>query len=284
MKSVFFGTDDFSIAVLDELKRAHFLPALIITAPDKPRGRGLRLSPSPAKLWAEKNNIPVSFDYLSLTTEYQLFIVASYGRIIPKRILDIPKYGALNVHPSLLPRYRGASPIESQILADEQDIGVTIMQMDEQMDHGPIVAQKSLGGKTKELRKELAKMGGELLADTIPHWIAREIKAVPQDESKATYTRKFTKADGEINLADDPRKNFLKIRAFEGSVGTYFYTKKSSPSPSFIKGGEGGGFSTQQIRVKITDAVFENNTLRLLRVIPEGKKEMSYADFLRGVR
>lgn len=294
MKIVFFGTDDFSVVVLEELKKAGFIPALIITAPDKPKGRGLVFTPSPAKIWAETNSIPVSSDYQLLTTNYSLFIVASYGKIIPKRILDIPKYGALNVHPSLLPRYRGPSPIESQILADEKDIGVSIMQMDEQMDHGPTLEYWKLDTgnwkeawppKASELRKLLAREGGKLLAETIPKWVLGEIKAVPQDESKATYTKKFTKKeDGRIDLEGDAKQNFLKIRAFEGSIGTYFYTKKSSPSPSFNKGGEGGGFSTQRIRVKITDAAFENNTFRILRVIPEGRKEMPYEDFLRGIK
>jgi len=141
MKFVFFGTDDFSVTVLDELKRADFLPSMIITVHDSRQGRGLKTLPSPAKLWAQENHIPVSSDYSLLTTDYQLFIVASYGKIIPKKILDIPEKGALNVHPSLLPKYRGASPIESQILNNEKEIGVTIMQVTEKMDAGPIVAQ-----------------------------------------------------------------------------------------------------------------------------------------------
>lgn len=270
MKFVFFGTDDFSVTVLDELKRAGLSPALIVTVPDKPRGRGLKVLPSSAKLWAEENKVPISFDYSPLTSNHQLFIVASYGKIIPKAILDIPKYGALNVHPSLLPKYRGPSPIESQILNDEKEIGVTIMQMDEQMDHGPVVAQSKSapdvnGRQTSEaarvsgaeaLRKALAEMGGKLLAKTIPEWIAGKITAVPQDESKATYTKKILKKDGEIDLVGDAYQNFLKIRAYDGSVGTYF-----------LKG---------TTRVIIKDARFENNKLVITRVIPEGKKEMDY--------
>ncbi len=266
MKFVFFGTDDFSVTVLDELKRAGFLPSLVVTMPDKPKGRGLKVLPSPAKLWAQENKIQVSFE-LTPDVAVDLFIVASYGKIIPKAILDIPKYGALNVHPSLLPKYRGPSPIESQILADEKEVGVTIMKMDEKMDHGPILAQRILENtkhssqspnipKASGLRKELAEEGGKLLAETIPKWIAGEINAVPQDESKATYTRKFIKKDGLLDLAGDPYQNFLKIRAFESSVGTYF-----------IKNNK---------RVIIKDAEFEDGKLIITRVIPEGKKEMDY--------
>ena len=237
---VFFGTDDFSVAVLEELKKAGFIPALIVTAPDRPKGRGLVLTPPPVKLWALRHGIPIlqpetldSAFNLQLTTDnLQLGVVTSYGIIISKQILDIPRRGMLNVHPSLLPKYRGATPLESQILAGEKEMGVTIMLMDEGVDHGPIVAQRTLPlsvipakagiqvPTASELRKKLSEEGGKLLAEVMLKWVAGEIKAIPQDHSKATYTKKFTKADGEINLSDDPYRNFLKIQAFEGSIGT----------------------------------------------------------------
>ncbi len=262
----FFGTDDFSIGVLEELKKAGLLPALVVTMPDAPRGRGLETLPSPVSIWAQKNNVPISFDYSALTADYTLFVVASYGKIIPKRILDIPKHGALNVHPSLLPKYRGPSPIESQILADEKDIGVTIMQMDEKMDHGPIVASYSapdvdrLQTSGAVLRSILAREGGKLLAEVMPKWAAGEIHAVPQDESKATYTRKFTKEDMQTRQPVGGFTDFLKIRAFPGKA--YF----------FVNGR----------RINVLDADFRDGKLIILRVIPEGKKEMPYSDFLRG--
>jgi len=270
MKFVFFGTDDFSVTVLDELKRAVFLPSLIITAPDRPQGRGLKILPSQAKLWAQENHIPVASDYSLLTTDYQLFIVASYGKIIPKEILTLPEKGALNVHPSLLPKYRGASPIESQILENEKEVGVTIMKMDEKMDRGPLLAQRKYSifnfqfSKASELRRILAHEGGKLLAEVMPKWVAGEIKAVPQDETNVTYTKKFVKADGLIDLIGDQFQNFLKIRAFDGSIGTYFMHGKT--------------------RVLIKDAKYEDGKLVITRVLPEGRKEMSYVDFLRGLK
>lgn len=285
MKFVFFGTDDFSVIVLDELKRAGFMPSLVVTAHDKPHGRGLKVLPSPAKLWAEENNISTvaeltpdveNFKHQVSVSAADLFIVASYGKIIPKAVLEIPKHGALNVHPSILPKYRGPSPVESQILNDEKEIGVTIMEMDEQMDHGQIVAQKRLervlapdvnGLQTsgaRLLRKILAEEGGKLLVETIQKWVSGEITVAPQDESKATYTKKILKKDGEIDLAGNAYQNFLKIRAYEGSVGTYFLKDNK--------------------RVIIKDARFENGKLVVTRVIPEGKKEMTHEEFLRGLR
>src|SRR3989344_3166071 len=148
---VFFGTPEFAVVVLDELKEHGLTPSLIVTAPDKKRGRKLLLTPQPVKIWAEKNNIsilqPEKLDSHFIQglqhTTYDLFIVAAYGKIIPKSILSLPRHGALNVHPSLLPAFRGASPIQSAILY-ANITGTTIMLMDEVLDHGHIVAQETL--------------------------------------------------------------------------------------------------------------------------------------------
>lgn len=313
IKFVFFGTDGFSVTILEALKRAGLLPALVVTQPDRPKGRGLVLNPPPAKEWAVAHNVPylqpeklhTTFNLKLSTFNFQLFVVASYGLIIPKATLDIPEHGTLNVHPSLLPKYRGATPIESQILNDEKEVGVTIMLMDAEMDHGPIVAQKKIPMQkvqnANNLQTVLANEGGALLAHVMPKWIAGKIEAMPQEHSKATYTKKFTKKDGEINLGDDPYQNFLKIQAFEDSIGTYFFV---SDSP-FVKGstrlvgGEGFkssvledsttsfsqvGTKEKRTRVIIRGAEYRDGKLHILRVVPEGKKEMSYEEFLRGLK
>src|SRR3989344_6648746 len=152
---VFWGTSPFSIGILDAFKEGGITPDVIITAPDKPKGRNLMITPPQVKIWAKQNNIPVlqpetlddSFlaDFKNFVNlmNLKLAVVASYGKIIPRVILDMPKYGTLNVHPSLLPRLRGASPIQSAILS-EDTTGVTIMLLDDKMDHGPIVAQKEI--------------------------------------------------------------------------------------------------------------------------------------------
>lgn len=294
----FFGTDNFSVGVLNELKNAGFLPTLIITAPDKPKGRGLKLTPPPIKLWALANKVNFvqpeklndSLRYKLQVTSYKVFIVASYGKIIPREILNIPKHGALNVHPSLLPKYRGASPIQAQILNDEKKVGVTIMLMDEKMDHGPVLAKRELevpsfkfsrfarriegprfckaeSGQIPnniELSKRLAEEGGKLLAKTIPKWLTREIKLIPQDENQATFCQKISKEDGLIDLNDTPRQNFLKIQAFAGWPGVHFFAERNG----------------KKIRVKITRASFADGQLKIESVIPEGKKEISYSSFL----
>lgn len=183
IKFVFFGTGDFAVKILDILYQNNFAPSLIVTATDKPKGRKMILTPSPVKIWAEKKNIKTITDYSLLSTLYSLFIVADYGKIIPKKILNIPKYGFLNVHPSLLPKFRGPSPIQSFILSGaptqgrgkKEETGTTIILLDEEMDHGPIVAQQNLDTKCplghlvskwtyKELEEKLAELGGRTFA------------------------------------------------------------------------------------------------------------------------
>jgi methionyl-tRNA formyltransferase len=277
---VFFGTPEFSAIILDELERAGYLPALIVTAPDKPRGRGLVMTPSEVKSWGIAHNIPVitpltlKDDAIAKTlqdAQCDLFIVAAYGKIIPRGTLGIPAHSVLNVHPSLLPKFRGASPIESAILSDETHTGVTIMLLDEEMDHGPIVAQrerilKNWPPKGSELTRDLAHFGGALLAEIIPEWMDG-LKAGAQDHAHATYTKKITKADGLLDLSGDPLQNYRKIQAYDEWPGAFFFTE----------------YNGKIIRVRITEAHYEEGNLTIDRVVPEGKKEMRYSDFLRGI-
>jgi len=271
---IFFGTPQFSVYVLDELKKGGIIPSLIITAPDKPKGRKLILTPPPVKVWAEENNVSVlqpiklDDDFISkLGSDHELAIVAAYGKILPQKVLDIPKYGFLNVHPSMLPKFRGASPIESAILSDEEKTGTTIMVVDAEMDHGAILAQEELKSPTLsyqflELEKELALLGGKLLIEVIPKWISGEMKGIEQNHEEATFTKKITKEDGLINLDGNPNENYKKFKAFSEWPRTYFFTEK-------------------KIRVIIKEAELKNGKFVIKRVIPEGKKEMDYEVFLK---
>src|SRR5690606_9907825 len=139
-----------------------------------------------------------------ITEEWDLFVVFAYGLIMPKWLIELPKFGTLNIHPSLLPKLRGASPIRTSLLQNMEDMGVTIMLMDERMDHGPIVAQMPLSLPEpvpgRKLDFTLAKMGGDLLVDTIPKWIKGEITPQEQDHANATYASKITKEMGELTL------------------------------------------------------------------------------------
>ncbi len=281
LRFAFFGTPEFAVIILDELEKAGFTPALVVTAPDKPKGRKLIVTGSEVKEWAATRNITIYTpenirrDEVFVATlknaDCELFIVAAYGKIIPKEILEIPKKGTLNVHPSLLPKFRGPSPIESVILSEEKGTGVTIMELDLEMDHGPILAQRewvhsNWPPKGSDLTRDLAHAGGALLAEIIPDWMSG-MKAHPQDHALATFTKKITKEDGLIDLSQDPLLNYKKIMAYDGWPGAYFFTE----------------YNGKKIRVRIILAHYEEGTLTIDRIVPEGKKEMRYDDFLRGI-
>jgi methionyl-tRNA formyltransferase len=278
----FFGTPSFVKGMLDTLTERGFPPTLIITQPDAPQGRGLVVTPSPVKEWALAHEIDVATpenlkpenipDEL-LNSEWDLFIVASYGSIIPKVLLDKPKHGTINYHPSLLPKLRGASPYRSAILLDQRDaVGISIIELDEEMDHGPILAQARItldewpvGALL--LEGLLAEQGAELLAETIPSLLDGTIVPEEQNHAEATVTKKIKKEDGLLNLSDDGYQNYLKYCALEGWPGTFFFAKR-------------GG---KEIRVKIVEAEYKDGTFTPTRVIPEGKSEMAYEDFMRGI-
>jgi len=289
IKIAFFGNSEFSLIVLEEMKKLGIIPELVVTTIDKPQGRKMILTKTPTKVWAENNSIeyveatklkdPKFLDFIS---NYNLFIVASYGKIIPKEVIDLPKYKTLNIHPSLLPKYRGSSPLQSQILNDEKDVGVTIMLIDEQVDHGAIISQRKVqianwpvGFET--LQRLLAKEGSILLAEILPKWIKEEIKEKEQNHAEATFTKKVEKIDGLIKLSDDPYKNYLRILAYENWPHAYFEADKKVLINEDV-------FGQKKVRVIIKVADFKDGLLKILRVVPEGKKEMDYESFLNGLK
>ena len=267
-----------SVFVLDELAKLNLKPTFIVTTPDKPQGRKLIMTPNVVKQWALRHSIPV-FDpakldsaFLDLLRSHQcdVYVVASFGRIFPEELLYIPPRKTLNIHPSLLPQYRGASPLPTAILDDTKHTGVTIMRLDKEMDHGPIVAQREIiidEWPTYEVFEErMAREGAQLLASILPEWINGKILEREQDHTKATYTKQISKEDGRIDLAADPYTNFRKIQAYHHWPQAYFFIEKND----------------KNIRVKITHASFEKGVLAILSVIPEGGKEMPYRDFVNG--
>jgi len=294
---VFFGSSIMSVKVLNALRANGINVDVIITIPDKPQGRKLELTPNPTKVWALDHKVS-HLEFAKLNDEAhekiqslakpKFFIVASYGKIIPDRFLQIPEFGALNVHPSKLPEFRGAAPLQSTILADKNITAVTIIKMDKEMDHGPIIVQKEFDVaeianwpvKYSELELITANVGAELIAQNIDAYIKGEINPLEQEHEKATFTKKSTKDDGLIDpWTTDPkiqRENILKIRAYEEWPGTYFFIDK------IIKGED------KKIRVIIKDAEWEDfeidgKKLKITKVIPGGSKEMSWDSFLQSI-
>ena len=195
----------------------------------------------------------------------QYAIVVAYGKILPQSILDLFPMGVLNVHYSLLPKYRGASPVEQALLNGETETGVTIQRMVLKMDAGDIVTQQSIAidpdETIRELRPKLVQLGSELLINTLPDYLAGTAPVTPQDESAVTTAPKIRKQDGCLSLKDDPEENWRKYRAYAESPGTFFYAKKGDKS----------------IRVKILDAVFFEGAFMVRNIVPESKATQDFA-------
>jgi len=301
LKIVFLGTPKFSDIVLKELIENDFKPSLIITSADKPVGRKQIIIPSPIKETAEKYGISISQPQKIATVESQtkklkpdLIIAAAYGAIVPKEILNIPKYSCLNLHPSLLPKYRGPSPIQATILNGDQKTGVTVIKMTEELDQGPILASLNfIIGNIKmnhqELEDELARLGAKLLINTIPKWTQGKIEPTKQIETKATYTELIKKEDGKINWASPAIEIERKIRAFDPWPGTFCQAngKYLKILKSFVlKETENGPFgSPGKVYLAPDDRIAiqcKPDYLIVEELQFEGKTKMRIEDFLKG--
>lgn len=302
MKIVFFGTSEFAVPALKKLADSNYEIVAVITQPDKPAGRKQRILPSPVKVEAEKLRLRF-FQPTSPLSPPQAWggidisIVASYGVILPKSMLDAPRLGTLNIHPSLLPKYRGPSPIHAAILNGDKETGVSIIKLDEQLDHGSIVAQAKYEMRNtrcfyKELHDELAWLGAELLIKTLPDYVAGKIKPVPQGHAKATFTKLITKADARIDWSKSADEIDRLVRAYSAwpvawtmldskRLKIYDAEAATPPSDPLSHAGEGGGevldTSSGKIVVQTGSGPLEITELQL-----EGGQRMPAKDFLNG--
>ncbi|MFA4817435.1 MAG: methionyl-tRNA formyltransferase [Parcubacteria group bacterium] len=233
LKTIFMGTPEFAGEILSALIHEKYNLVAVYTQPDKKVGRKQILEKSPVKIIAEKNNIPV-FTPNRLNQEAlakmekqkpDLILVAAYGKILPKTVLDLPEFGAINVHASLLPKYRGASPIQNAILNGETETGSTIMLMDEGVDTGAILSQRVIGidknETSSELSEKLAGLSSDLLLETLPLWLAKKITPQKQVDSKASLCRMIKREDGKIDWNDSAKNIYNRFRAFYPWPGVF---------------------------------------------------------------
>lgn len=278
MKFVFFGSPKFAELVLGKLIENGFVPSLLVCNPDRPVGRKKIITPPPAKILASRNKIEIFQPEVLIESaidarvgKFDIAVVAAYSKLIPEPVLGLPKLGTIGVHPSLLPRHRGASPIQSAILKGDLETGVTLYLMDEKLDHGPILAQKRVFiGENEdyiELEERLAGLGGELLIETMPRFIDGKIALRDQAEGEATFTSKFSTEDGYVSYDDlraaqsgevcESLKIHRMIRAFVEEPGVW----------TRIDGR----------RVKLLSAYIEGSKLVLRRIQFEGEKPKEVA-------
>ena len=294
-KIVFMGTPDFAVPTLTALIDQHEVIA-VVTQPDRPAGRGGNLRQSPIKRVASAHDIPVfqpekirrpaAIDTLQQWSA-DVYIVAAFGQILPQRVLDIPPHGSLNVHASLLPRWRGAAPIHAAIRAGDAETGVTIMVMDAGLDTGPMLSKRATPIAPDEtaatLHDRLAQIGADLLIETLPAYLAGELQAQAQDEASVTYAPQIKKEEGNIDWAQSAERIERLVRAFTPWPGTYtFYDDTQLKIHAGAAGtGDLPPATVRDIDGRVAigtgDGVYYPTQVQLA-----GKKRTDIADFING--
>lgn len=294
-KLLFAGTPGFALESLKALVDAGHEPAAVLTQPDRPAGRGKKMTASPVKTYAVERGIPV-WQPVTLkdpaiveqiaAASPDMIVVAAYGLLLPQVVLDIPVHGCLNVHASLLPRWRGAAPIQQAILAGDERTGVCLMKMEAGLDTGPVFAESetTIGPEETagELHDRLAKLGGELLRQKIPDILAGRLAPVEQDEALATYAGKIRKEDAEIDWRSTATEIHRKTRAYNPAPGAWFEFAgerikcwRASVLPE-VEGPPGVVVSADKAGVDVTCG---RGALRLLQVQRPGRRRVTAAEF-----
>lgn len=303
LKIIFFGTSSFAVPALKYLIQNGYQILAVVTQPEKPSGR-LRLeTPSPIKKTALENHVPVFEPHTLKDEEFlkkfkhlkpDLGIVAAYGRIIPSNYLGVPKYGFLNIHPSLLPKYRGPSPVQSSIMNGDMETGVSIILIDEQIDHGGVLAnikyQIPNSRFFPEINREIWEIGAKFLIQILPEWIAGRITPIPQNDNKSTYCKLLTRHDGKIDWSKTAEEIYNQIRALNPEPGTW--TTWNGKSLNIKKAEQWCPLQILQwaplypgvvIKVDNEIAITTKKCYLILKQIQlEGRKEMDVKVFLNG--
>ena len=301
MRVVFMGTPEFSVTPLRHLVLSQYRVAVVYTQPDRMSGRGRSLAYSPVKKAAEELGLPViqpeslkKEDAVAGLADLKpdVIVVAAFGQILPQSVLDIPEFGCINLHPSLLPEYRGASPVAAVILGGNEFTGVSIMLLDRGMDTGPVLAQAqipvSARDTTGSLTSKLSLIAAQMLLEVLPSWIRSEITPRPQNDAEATYCGTITKAEGEIDWHLPAVEIWRRVRAFQPWPGCY--TRWQGKQLKIIEAvplpEEKALNAGQAVAVEKEKAGFGVGTgdgvLGVLKVQLEGKRAMSAGEFLRG--
>lgn len=297
IKVVFMGSPDFSLPTLRALANAYDVVG-VVTQPDRASGRGRELKAPPVKTLALELGIPVmqpeklrqpeAMEQLRTWDPY-LIVVAAFGQILRKDVLELPRFGCINVHASLLPRWRGAAPINAAILAGDEETGVTLMKMDVGLDTGPILSKRSIRITREDTAgsvfDKLSTLGADLLIETLPDYVSGKIQPVPQPEEGMTYAPMMKKEEGQLNFTHDVHELERRIRAFNpwpGAFmdfdGTLLKVHRASVEAGIAEEG-------QRLVVGDQPAVGARGGILLLREVqPAGKKPMSGKSFLSGAR
>lgn len=298
MKIIFFGTPDFALSPLEKINTQYQIAA-VFTPPDKPSGRGLKTRPSAVKKKAIELGLktyqPEKLDEATLETikklGAELGVVVAYGKLIPSFIISAFPKGIINYHPSLLPKFRGAAPIQRAILAGEKFTGGTIIYLTPEMDAGDILWQEKVeitdDDDFQSLSNKLSLLGAQGLLEVIEKIRTNKAEAVPQDPAKATYAPKITKEELRIKWEDSAYHNWLKIRAFSPRPGAYFFYRQKKIQIYKSTLSKGAGKPGEVIIAdpeRGLEIACQENSLKLEKVKPESSSLMTGAEFVRGYR
>lgn len=303
---VYFGSPELSVPFLSALvTSADFEVVGVVTQPEKPIGRKAIMTKSPVHAFASQHRVPV-FTYTSLksaevATELSklnadVFVVVVYGKIIPKAILNIPKFGCINVHPSLLPKYRGPSPFQEAIRMGEKITGVSIMLLDEGMDTGPILAAQTFPIDDREtsetIQTKIVAIGVPLLLESLKKWTMSDLIRIPQDNSLATYSKILTKEDGKIDWSKSAIEIDRHVRAYKPWPGTYFVWNDAGKITRIVihetlalettSHQVPGSIVSDSTRIFVVSG--DHSLLELISIQPEGKNKMSPNEYIQGHR
>jgi methionyl-tRNA formyltransferase len=300
LRIVYFGTPEFAVPTLRALIESRHPVVALVSQPDRPRGRGHRLSPTPTKELAMAHGIPVlqperlrddAFLSSLAATRPDLGVVAAYGKLLPDQLLAIPPLGMINVHASLLPRWRGAAPVHRAVIAGDPQTGITIMRVVKELDAGPMLATKRRpidpDETSEDVERDLGRLGADLLLDVVEEIAARTATETPQDDSQATYAPKITKAEGAIEWSLPAERIHNLVRGLQpwplvsariGGARVLLHrtalTSAASPDkPGTIVRAEADRFEI---------VAGDGGVLRLLAVQPEGRRAMTAREFLAG--
>jgi len=303
LRVIFMGTPEFAVPSLEKLVQEQCAVVAVYTQPDKPGGRGRTSIMSPVKVAALNMGLPVvqPDSFKEKVTVRQLagfqpdvIVVAAFGQILPQPVLDTPRYGCLNIHPSLLPRYRGASPVAAAILAGDDVTGVTIMLMDRGLDTGPIIAQEKMAISPQDttglLSDKISRLAAQMLPGVLQRWTEGEITPQPQNETEATYAATIKKEDGEIDWQLPAVEIWRRVRAFQPWPGAYtsWGGRRLEITEAVAVPRDGGHKVGAGVAMNWEGAAFGVGTgegiLGVIKVQLQGKRAMPAADFLRGQR
>jgi len=302
LRIIFMGTPPLAATVLDALlSEKSFNVVAVVTQPDQPKGRDLKLQPSAVKELAVRNGLPVLQPERARESQFieqvralapDLIVVAAYGQILPQALLDVPKFGCLNVHTSLLPKYRGAAPIQWAILNGDSETGVTIMKMDAGLDTGDIVSEErtpiASDDNAQTLHDRLAQFGGALLVRTIPDYVGGKIVPHPQPAESVTYARKITKEDGRLDWSQPAIVLWNRVRGLAPWPGTFTLVRRKNGTVLLkilrAELAEGTGAPGEILAAEQAGVVVAcgEGALRITELQREGGKRLSAGQFLAG--